>query len=49
MNTQPPNKRLKLAAPGCGTTCVRAPANSVLLFNLRCADGGRRRSLSASR
>ena len=27
----PPNKRLKLSAPGCGRNCVCAPPDSVVV------------------
>jgi hypothetical protein len=45
----PPNKRLKLTAPGLGTNCVCAPAGSVVLSIVAAPDAGRRRSLSAIR
>ena len=49
MERQPPNKRLKLAAPGLGRNCVCAPAPPAVVSRSVGADGGRRRSLSAIR
>ena len=47
--TQPPNKCLKLTAPGLEKNCVCAPAPLVLVSSVSTPGAGRRCSLSASR
>jgi hypothetical protein len=45
----PPNKRLKLTAPGLGSNCVCAPGGAVLISTIAAPVERRRRSLSAIR